>query len=150
VLAAPSSSDATKPGPGRAKCRGIPGRIVFDFVPISSSLIRATNAWLTASCKHTTAVYAGHAPTPDGHDSDTGRFLILRENIAKGRETIDLVDLPGTGDTTLTAGPRGKKAEKLRVQRHGTLRFTTAVGQQGTLYLANDSAVLAPVLSSQR
>jgi hypothetical protein len=145
VLTGPTPTEAAKFGPPKGKCRGIPGRIVPDPVGISGALIRETNAWVTASCKHVTAVYGGHAPTPEGNDSDTGRFLVLRQNTSKGTQTIDLIDLPATGDTTIIAAPLGKKAEKRKVQRHGTLRFATATGQQGTLYLGNDTAVLDPV-----
>jgi hypothetical protein len=109
------------------------GLIAADApVPLSPELIKVENAWLASDGQTLTAVYAGVA----GNDPARGRFVIVRQDLAAGNQTMDVVDVPGTGALTIIDAPRGAAVEK-SAQR-GRLCFAGSHGHRGELDLSGD------------
>ena len=101
-------------------------------VPISPEVLEPANAWLVSDGATLVAVYAGAA----ANKPSSGRFVIVRQNLAIGRQTEDTVDVAGTGLLKITAAPRGAAVET-SAQR-GKLHFRGSNGTTGVLDLATD------------
>jgi hypothetical protein len=101
-------------------------------VPISTQVLKPANAWLVSDGATLVAVYAGAA----ANNPSNGRFVIVRQNLAIGRQTEDTIDVTGTGLLRITAAPRGAAVET-SAQR-GKLRFRGSNGTAGVLDLATD------------
>jgi hypothetical protein len=103
-------------------------------VPISPEVFEPGNAWLVSNGTTLVAVYAG----ADAHDPSNGRFVIVRQNLASGVQTEDIVEVPGAGALAIGHVPRGDAVET-SAQR-GRLGFHGSTGMSGMLDLATDRA----------
>jgi hypothetical protein len=103
-------------------------------VPISPQVLEAGNAWLVSNGATLVAVYAGAA----GDDRSEGRFVIVRQNLAAGTQTEDVVDVPGAGALAVDDAPRGESVET--AAQHARLGFHGSSGKTGVLDLATDRA----------
>jgi hypothetical protein len=101
-------------------------------VPISPQVLQPTNAWLVSDGATLVAVYAGAA----ANKPSDGRFVIVRQNFAIGRQTEDTVDVAGAGLLKITSAPQGAGVET-SAQR-GKIRFRGSNGRAGVLDLATD------------
>ncbi len=104
-------------------------------VPISPVLLRPTNAWVTSDGQTVTAVYAGAA----GNDSSTGRFVVVRQDLDAGAQTVDSVDTGKTGPISIVNAPLGSSVETSAQQ--GQLHFSSSQGWTGSIDLGNNDAV---------
>src|SRR5262245_41660898 len=86
-------------------------------VPISPQVLQPANAWLVRDAATLVAVYAGAA----ANKPSDGRFVIVRQNLAIGKQTQDTVDVAGSGLVKITSAPKGAAVET-SAQR-GKLRF---------------------------
>ncbi|MGD0166595.1 MAG: hypothetical protein ABSC51_04795 [Gaiellaceae bacterium] len=101
-------------------------------MPVSPELIDVKNGWVTSDGKTLTAIYAGAA----GNDPTRGRFVIVRQDLAAGQQTMDVVDVPGSGAVTIADAPRGASIETTAQQE--PIGYHSARGQNGELDLLND------------
>src|SRR5262249_30438920 len=101
-------------------------------VPISPQVLQPANAWLVSDAATLVAVYAGAA----ANKPSDGRFVIVRQNLAIGKQTQDTVDVAGSGLLKITSAPKGAAVET-SAQR-GKLRFRGSNGWAGVLDLATD------------
>jgi hypothetical protein len=69
------------------------------------------------------AVYAGAA----GNNPSVGRLVIVRQDLAAGRQTVRTVDAGPTGALTITAAPLGSAVEMSA--QTGSLRVRTGGGR---------------------
>jgi len=92
-------------------------------VPIPSSVLQVRNAWLVSDGRTLVAVYAGAA----GVDPSIGRLVIVRQDLAAGRQTVRTVDAGPTGALTISAAPRGSAVETSA--QTGSIRLRTAGGR---------------------
>lgn len=132
-----AAHDAATPTPGSApEFDRIPGRMISADtpVPISPELIDVQNGWMASDGKTLVAVYAGVA----GDDPGKGRFVIIRQDLAAGSQTMDVVDVPGAGAVSITDAPKGAGVET-SAQR-GRIGFRGPGGWKGVLDLDNDRA----------
>jgi hypothetical protein len=127
--------------PGRAPVpAGRPDRIPAQMlspdapVPISPQVLQPANAWLVSDGAMLVAVYAGAA----ANDRSKGRFVIVRQNFARGQQSEDTVDVGGTGLLAITDAPTGQAVET-SAQR-GQLGFRGSNGVAGVLDLSTDRA----------
>ena len=104
-------------------------------VPISPVLLDSTNGWVTSDGHDLTAVYAGSA----GNDSSTGRFVVVRQDLDAGQQTVDSVDVGKTGPITISSAPLGSSVETSA--QGGQLGFSSVSGSTGTLDLGNNDSV---------
>jgi hypothetical protein len=102
-------------------------------VPVSPELIRVSNDWLVSDGVTLVAVYAGSAGTSPA----TGRFVIVRQNSQTGKQTVNLVSVPGTQAISIVSPPTGSAVESSA--QKGYLAFRTASGSAGKLNLSNDA-----------
>jgi hypothetical protein len=98
-------------------------------MPIAPAILRARNGWLVSDGKTLVAVYAGAA----GNDPSVGRVVIVRQNLAAGKQSVRAIDAGSTGELTVTAAPLGRAAEASALT--GSLRLRTAGGRLLTLDL---------------
>ena len=103
-------------------------------VPVSPELIEVVNGWLVSDGKTLVAIYAGAA----GNDSSKGRFVIIRQDLAAGRQTMDVVDVPGAGAVSITGAPKGIAAET--TGQRDRIHFRGAHGSKGDLDLVTDKS----------
>jgi hypothetical protein len=101
-------------------------------VPIAPSVLQPRNGWLVSNGKRLVAVYAGAA----GNDPSIGRVVIVRQNLAAGKQTVRAVDAGRTGELTITAAPLGAAVETSA--QTGRLRLRTAGGRGLALDLGTD------------
>jgi hypothetical protein len=115
----------------------IPAKILGSDVPvpISPALLRTTNGWVTSDGHDLTAVYAGAA----GDDSTVGRFVVVRQDLDAGDQTVDSVDVGKTGAITISAAPQGSAVETSA--QVGQITFSSENGSTGSLDLGNNDAV---------
>ena len=94
-----STEPATPPG---SVPQPIPARMLGSDVPvpIPPSVLRVRNGWLVSDGRTLVAVYAGAA----GKDPSVGRLVIVRQDLAAGRQTVRTLDAGPTGALTITAG----------------------------------------------
>lgn len=83
-------------------------------------------------------MYAGSA----GQDSSVGRFVIVRQNLVVGRQTLSTVDAGATGAVSIRSAPAGEAVET-SAQR-ADIAFQGANGRKGLLHLAHDTVTLGP------
>ncbi|HJQ73424.1 MAG TPA: hypothetical protein VJ814_00960 [Gaiellaceae bacterium] len=105
---APAPASGSRPLPARLLGPGVP-------VPISPSLLRATNGWLASDGRTLVAVYAGAG----GDDPAVGRVVIVRQDLVAGTQTVQTVDTGPTGALTIVAAEKG--AVRLRAAGGGLL-----------------------------
>ncbi len=117
-----STEPATPPG---SVPQPIPGRMLGSDVPvpIPPSVLRVRNGWLVSDGRTLVAVYAGAA----GKDPSVGRLVIVRQDLAAGRQTVRTLDAGLTGALTITAAPLGSAVETSA--QTGRLRVRTAGGR---------------------
>ena len=101
-------------------------------VPIAPSVLQPRNGWLVSNSKTLVAVYAGAA----GNDPSIGRVVIVRQNLAAGKQTVRAVDAGRTGELTITTAPLGAAVETSA--QTGRLRLRTAGGRGLALDLGTD------------
>ena len=132
---AESDTPTSAPAPPLAFDR-IPGRMISTDtpVPVSPELIDVQNGWMVSDGKTLVAVYAGAA----GNDPGKGRFVIVRQDLAAGSQTIDVVDVPGAGAVAVTDAPTGAAIET--AAQRDRIGFHGLHGWKGDLDLADDSA----------
>jgi len=119
---APVPSSEPQPIPGRMLGSNVP-------VPISPSILRERNGWLVSDGRTLVAVYAGSYP-------ELGRVVVVRQNLAAGKQAIRIVDAGRTGALTIASAPLGASIETSA--QSGELRLETAGGGQILLDLATD------------
>ncbi len=103
-------------------------------VPISPQVLQPDNGWLVSDGATLVAVYAGAA----AGDPSSGRFVIVRQNLAAGRQTEDTVDVARAGALAITDAPAGEAVET-SAQR-AQLGFRGSNDITGVLDLATDRA----------
>ena len=103
----------------------IPARMLGSDVPvpIPPSVLRVRNGWLVSDGRTLVAVYAGAV----GNDPSVGRLVIVRQDLAAGRQTVRTLDAGPTGALTITAAPLGRAVETSA--QTGSLRVRTARGR---------------------
>jgi hypothetical protein len=135
-LASVATTDSnTEPAPPpQAVPQPMPGQMLAAEapVPIPPSVLRPRNAWLVSNGKTLVAVYAGAA----GDDSSIGRVVIVRQNLAAGKQTVRAVDSGPTGALTIAAAPLGSAVETSA--QTGRLSLRTARGRLLTLDLGSE------------
>jgi hypothetical protein len=105
-------------------------------LPLSPELIHVRNTWMVSDGRTLVAVYAGSA----GYDRQSGRFVIIRQNLELGSQTQTVVDVPGAGAIEIDRAPTGAAVET-SAQR-SSLHFRGASGSYGTLDLSQNLASL--------
>jgi hypothetical protein len=98
----------------------LPGQLLGSDVPIpiAPSLLRTRNGWLVSDGKTLVAVYAGSA----GNDPTLGRVVVIRQDLAAGRQTVRSVDAGRTGALTIVRAPLGSSVETSAQTADLTLR----------------------------
>jgi hypothetical protein len=129
-----TESTVTAPAPPLAFDR-IPAHMLSadTQVPLSPSLIDVENGWLVSDGKTLVAVYAG----ADSDNSGRGRFVVVRQNLKSGHQTMDVIDVAGAGSLTITDAPKGSSVETSA--QHDQIHFKSAKGKHGDLDLTSDS-----------
>jgi hypothetical protein len=135
-LASVATTDSnTEPAPSPvAAPRPIPAQMLGADapVPIAPSILQARNGWLVSNGKTLVAVYAGAA----GNDPSIGRVVIVRQNLAAGKQTVRAVDAGPSGELTISAAPLGAAVETSA--QMGRLHLRAAGGSGLTLDLGTD------------
>jgi hypothetical protein len=125
-LAAVGTSDSnTAPAPApRFDPAPIPGEMLdVDVpVPIPASILQLRNGWLVSNGKTLVAVYAGAA----GDDPSAGRVVVVRENLAAGKQAVSVLDAGPTGALTIAQAPLGRSIETSA--QKGEIRLRSAGG----------------------
>lgn len=98
-------------------------------VPIAPSLLQPRNGWLVSNGRTLVAVYAGAA----GNDSSVGRVVIVRQDLAAGKQTVQALDAGRTGALTIAVAPLGGAVETSA--QTAILRLRTAAGRSLSLDL---------------
>jgi hypothetical protein len=132
-----STDSSTEPAaPPDSVPQPIPARMLGSEVPvpIPPAVLRVRNGWLVSDGRKLVAVYAGAA----GNDPSVGRLVIVRQDLAAGRQTVRTLDAGPTGALAITAAPLGSAVETSA--QTGSLRVRTARGR--TLYLALGAGTL--------
>jgi hypothetical protein len=132
-VATTDSNTAPAPVPDSAP-RPIPAQMLEDDVPVpvAPSVLRVRNGWLVSNGETLVAVYAGAA----GDEPSVGRVVIVRQNLAAGKQTVRVVDAGPTGALAVAAAPLGRTVETSA--QTGSLRLRTADGGLLTLDLGSD------------
>lgn len=131
----------TEPAPSpQASSQPIPAQMLGTDapVPIAPSVLQPRNGWLVSNGKTLVAVYAGAS----GNDASIGRVVIVRQNLAAGRQTVRAVDAGPTGELTITAAPLGAAVETSALT--GRVHLRTAGGRALTLDLDTDKVSRDP------
>jgi hypothetical protein len=117
-----STEPATPPG---SVPQPIPARMLGSDVPvpIPPPVLRVRNGWLVSDGRTLVAVYSGAA----GKDPSVGRLVIVRQDLAAGRQTVRTIDAGPTGALTITSAPLGRAVET--AAQTGRLRVRTAGGR---------------------
>jgi hypothetical protein len=92
-------------------------------VPVAPSLLRVRNGWLVSDGRTLVAVYAGAA----GDDPSVGLLVVVRQDLAAGRQTVSTVDAGATGALTIVAAPLGSAVETSA--QTGSIGVRTAAGR---------------------
>lgn len=114
----PTRAPALEPHP-------IPARLLEPDapVPIPPSVLQPQNGWIVSDGSTLVAVYAGAA----GEDPSIGRVVIVRQDLAAGKQTVTAKDAGPTGALTIVDAPLGRSVETSA--QMGNLRLRTAGGQ---------------------
>jgi hypothetical protein len=135
-LASVATTDAsTEPAPTPDTApRPIPAQMLGDDVPVpvAPSVLRVRDAWLVSDGETLVAVYAGAA----GDEPSVGRVVIVRQNLAAGKQTVRVLDAGSAGGLTIAAAPLGRAVETSA--QTGTLRLRTGGGGLITLDLGSE------------
>jgi hypothetical protein len=128
------SNTAPVPAPDTTP-RPIPAQMLGDDVPVpvAPSVLRERNGWLVSDGETLVAVYAGAA----GDEPSVGRVVIVRQNLAAGKQTVRVVDAGSTGGLAIAAAPLGRAVETSA--QTGRLRLRTAGGGLLTLDLGSET-----------
>jgi hypothetical protein len=113
---APAPESAPHPIPGQMLGTDAP-------VPIAPSLLQPRNAWLVSNGKTLVAVYAGAA----GDDTSVGRVVIVRQDLAVGKQQVRVIDAGSTGRLEIVGAPLGRAVETSA--QTGSLRLRTVRGR---------------------
>jgi hypothetical protein len=132
-VATTDSNTAPAPAPDPTP-RPIPARMLGDDVPVpvAPSVLRVRNGWLVSDGETLVAVYAGAA----GDEPSVGRVVIVRQDLAAGKQTVRVLDAGSTGGLTIAAAPLGRAVETSA--QTGTLRLRTGGGGLITLDLGSE------------
>lgn len=135
-VATTDSNTAPVPAPDSSP-RPIPAQMLGEDVPvpIAPSILRARNGWLASDGEMLVAVYAGAA----ADKPSVGRVVIVRQNLAAGKQTVRVVDAGSTGALTIAAAPLGRAVET--AAQTGALRLRTPGGGLLTLDLGSDTVI---------
>lgn len=135
-VATTDSNTAPVPAPDSSP-RPIPAQMLGEDVPvpIAPSILRARNGWLASDGEMLVAVYAGAA----ADKPSVGRVVIVRQNLAAGKQTVRVVDAGSTGALTIAAAPLGRAVET--AAQTGALRLRTTGGGLLTLDLGSDTVI---------
>lgn len=127
------SNTEAAPAPGSTP-RPIPAQMLADDVPVpvAPSVLQVRNGWLVSDGATLVAVYAGAA----GDEPSVGRVVIVRQNLAAGKQTVRVVDAGSTGGLAIAAAPLGRAVETSA--QTGMLRLRAARGGLLTLDLGNE------------
>jgi hypothetical protein len=119
-VATTDSNTTLAPGP-RFAAEAIPARMLGPEVPVpvSPARLRARNGWLVSDGEKLVAVYAGAS----GSDSAVGRVVVVRQDLAAGKQTEETVDAGPTGALTIAHAPLGVTSAT------GEIRLRTAGGK---------------------
>jgi hypothetical protein len=103
----------------------IPARMLGPDVPvpIPPAVLHVRNGWLVSDGETLVAVYVGAA----GGDASIGRIVIVRQDLAAGRQTVRTLDAGPTGALTIAAAPLGSAVETSA--QTGVIRIRTAGGR---------------------
>ncbi len=103
----------------------IPARMLGSDVPVpvAPSLLRVRNGWLVSDGRTLVAVYAGAA----GDDPSVGRLVVVRQDLAAGRQTVRTIDAGATGALTIAVAPLGSSVETSA--QTGSIHLRTAGGR---------------------
>jgi len=103
----------------------IPARMLGPEVPvpIPPSVLRVRSGWLVSDGRTLVAVYSGAT----GKNLSVGRLVIVRQDLAAGRQTVRTIDAGPTGALTITSAPLGSAVETSA--QTGSLRVRTAGGR---------------------
>jgi hypothetical protein len=125
VSVATTDSSTEPAAPPGSVPRPIPARMLDSDVPvpIPPSILRERNGWLVSDGRTLVAVYAGAA----GNNPSVGRLVIVRQDLAAGRQTVRTLDAGPTGALTITAAPLGGAVETSA--QTGGIRVRTAGGR---------------------
>jgi hypothetical protein len=126
LVAVATTDSNTEPAiPPDSVPQPIPGRMLGSDVPvpIPPSVLRVRNGWIVSDGRTLVAVYAGAA----GNTPSVGRLVIVRQDLAAGRQTVRTLDAGPTGALTITAAPLGSAVETSA--QTGSLRVRTAGGR---------------------
>lgn len=94
---APASRTGRHPISARMLGSGAP-------VPVPPSILRVRNGWVVSDGRRLVAVYAGAA----GSDPAVGRLVIVRQDLAAGRQIVRMLDTGSTGAVSISAAPLGE------------------------------------------
>ena len=134
-LASVATTDSnTEPAPAPAiELHPIPARILEADVPVpvSPTVLQARNGWLVSDGRTLVAVYAGAA----GDDPAVGRVAIVRQDLASGTQTVQVIGAGRTGALTITAVPLGSAVETSA--QTGNIGLRAADGRLLVLDLGN-------------
>ncbi len=132
-----TDSNTAPAGRAGAAARPIPARLLDSDVPVplSPSVLQVRNGWLVSNGRTLVAVYAGAA----GNDPAVGRLVIVRQDLAAGRQTVRTVDAGRTGALTIVEAPLGSAVEtsaqtdaiRLRAADGRTLHLDLGTGSVG-------------------
>ncbi len=122
---------------GRSRAHGPRPAVSFgaQVRPAAGSGLTYTNGWLAVSGSERVAVYAGREA------ADRGNGLLLIERSLGAQAGTRRVPIAGVGAVTLLR-PAVPPTEAAAL--HAELRFVTASGASGTLYVATGHATLIP------
>jgi hypothetical protein len=135
VAARTTESDIGPATPPSWVSNPIPARVLESDapVPVSPSILRVQNGWLVSDGSTLVAVYAGSA----GNDPSVGRLVIVRQDLAAGRQTVRTLDAGATGALAIAAAPLGSSVETSA--QTATIGLRTAVGSALRLDLGTDT-----------
>lgn len=135
LVSVATTDSSTEPAPAPTpEPHPIPGQMLGPDVPVPvpPSILRERNGWLVSDGRELVAVYAGAA----GDDSAVGRVVIVRQDLASGKQSVRTVDVGPTGALTIAAAPLGSSVEASALT--ATIRLRTDRGRSLGLDLRTD------------
>ena len=125
VSVATTDSNTEQVAPPEWAPEPIPARMLGSDVPVpvAPSLLGVRNGWLVSDGTTLVAVYAGSA----GDDSSVGRLVVVRQDLATGRQMVSTIDAGATGALTIAAAPLGSSVETSA--QTGSIHLRTAGGR---------------------
>jgi hypothetical protein len=128
---ATTDSNTDPVAPPNPAAQPIPARMLGPDVPvpIPPTVLQVRNGWLVSDGRTLVAVYAGAA----GDDPSIGRLVIVRQDLAAGRQTVRTLDAGATGALAIAAAPLGGSVETSA--QTGSIQIRTSAGRRLTLDL---------------